>query len=902
LGIPYIYKWQQETSGTFFGLLIRLSPRWEGASPLGVLASIMLALVPLVLIFLLASYESRLVTPPTAVRLIGLRVFVLLLILFLVLCQPVVAWPQREKPREVVVIAVDRSGSMDVTDPQRPVAEKLKLALALQLGRDLTADSRLEEWIDQLGSGNGVRWVGDDEYAGNNERRGQLEQERRHQFDEICKRVDALTRSQTAKAVLADSGLVKELEGNFDVELLSFDRGMRTFKPRELTKLFEKSEDEHAGDFTNIALPLTQSLERDSKGGRVRAVILFTDGQHNPPPVAAADDDPGTVAQLLGKRAIPVFPIGLGVRPNPGEKPSAPPDVSVTLSRPPDCILKDLENAKNDNITLDAHVHVSELPPQDLRVELLLDGKVIDHKIIRHEGKDDYPVSFSTRLTREGVQRLTVRVKEVPGEGYTGNNERSALVKVVEDYCEVLLVDGEARWDYHYLAAALARDPMVKKLDRVVFQQPRLNEKLDDRELAKNGYPMRKLPPEADALAQYDCIVLGDVTPDQLPLADRKRLYDYVDKRGGTLVMVAGKRAMPLGYPAPKGSDEELDPMLKLLPITRPHAFNITDGFQLTLTDEGVKNPLLQMPGNPFLQTEAEVDKPRPLAEVEKHYWAVVGDKKPGATVLAYGAVPPLREPAQRLGQHDKQGLLVSQPVGSGKVIYVALDSTWRWRYKTGDQFHHYFWGQLVRWAASDKLLEGGGPQVRFGAAHAQYDPGDEVEVRLRMGDEASKRKLSEPRMKVLRKTDDGEEVVSVVTLKARDGQPRLLEGKIRGLAEGTYRLEPEAAELQEWLRDPADDKTPKPRPALFEISMPESKEMLNLAPDWDQMEELADAGHGKVYTAENAMDVVKALKNLQEKQEARPEIRLWEWWPVLAAVLLLLTLEWAGRKLAGLA
>ncbi len=576
--------------------------------------------------------------------------------------------------------------------------------------------------------------------------------------------------------------------------------------------------------------------------------------------------------------------------------------MSVTLNRPPDSILKDLENAKNDNITLEAHVHVSELPPQDLRVELLLDGKVIDHKIIRHEGKDDYPVSFSTRLNKEGVQRLTVRVKEVPGEGFTGNNERSALVKVVEDYCEVLLVDGEARWDYHYLAAALTRDPMVKKLDRVVFQQPRLNEKLDDRELAKNGYPLRKLPPEVDALAQYDCIVLGDVTPEQLPLADRKRLYDYVDKRGGTLVMVAGKRAMPLGYPAPAGSGEELDPILKLLPITKPHAFNITDGFQLTLTDEGVKNPLLQMPGNPFLQTEAEVDKPRPPADVEKHYWAVVGDKKPGATVLAYAAVPPMHESDQRVRQHDKQGLIVSQPVGSGKVIYVALDSSWRWRYKTGDQFHHYFWGQLVRWAASDKLLEGGGPQVRFGAAHAQYDPGDEVEVRLRLGDEAAKRKLSEAGMKVLRKTEDGEEMVSVVTLKPRDGQPRLLEGKIRGLKEGTYRLEPEAPELQEWLRDPADNKTPKPRQAMFEISMPESKEMLNLAPDWDQMEELADGGHGKVYTADNAMDVVKALKNLQEKQEVRPEIRLWEWWPALAVVLLLLTLEWAGRKLAGLA
>ena len=98
-----------------------------------------------------------------------------------------------------------------------------------------------------------------------------------------------------------------------------------------------------------------------------------------------------------------------------------------------------------------------------------------DHKTIVHDGKDEYPVKFSTRLTKEGTQRLTVRVKPVPGAGFAGNNERSALVKVVQDFCEVMLIDGEARWDYHYLAAALARDPMVKKLDRVVFDQPRLN-------------------------------------------------------------------------------------------------------------------------------------------------------------------------------------------------------------------------------------------------------------------------------------------------------------------------------------------------------------------------------------------------------------------------------------------
>ena len=36
---------------------------------------------------------------------------------------------------------------------------------------------------------------------------------------------------------------------------------------------------------------------------------------------------------------------------------------------------------------------------------------------------------------------------------------------------EVLLVDGEARWEFRYLRNALARDPRVA-LEAVVFRQP----------------------------------------------------------------------------------------------------------------------------------------------------------------------------------------------------------------------------------------------------------------------------------------------------------------------------------------------------------------------------------------------------------------------------------------------
>src|SRR5947209_1353018 len=101
----------------------------------------------------------------------------------------------------------------------------------------------------------------------------------------------------------------------------------------------------------------------------------------------------------------------------------------------------------------------------------------------------------------------------VPVAGRTlQNNRRTVQINVADDKARVLLIDGEARWEYHYLATALARDRAMK-LDRVVFLQPRLGQVAED-DLKKIGNPALALPAEPDALLNYDCIILGDVSPE----------------------------------------------------------------------------------------------------------------------------------------------------------------------------------------------------------------------------------------------------------------------------------------------------------------------------------------------------------------------------------------------------
>ncbi len=874
----------------FTGLQLALSPRWgEAPGLLAIAIWVCLALVPLALILWLARYELRLVSRPVGIFLLALRVIVLVLVWNLVFLQPVLAYPAAPKVRERVLVAVDVSGSMGVTDPQRTAAEKLRIVRALHLGRDLCPDLLLDQWLDQYAAGDTPQWVAADEYRDQPERRRQLEAERRRLHEALCKRVDDLSRGRLARLALTDdgAGLLRALAERYDLELLGFAGDAFDVRPDQLNLLDHPPEGRH-NEFTDLNIPLARGLDR---GGPVRGVILLTDGQHNPAP-GGQPTAPVALAEQLAQRQVPVYAVGLGAAPvGADHRAPPPPDVAVAAVRAPDAVLRprssDPEQAATTNVDVQATVRINGLPAQDVPVELLRDGKRLQQKVIHHDGHDrDYPVTFAASLTKEGTEQLTVRVPPVPGEGHPGNNSRSVSVKVVEDTADVLLIDGEGRWEYHYLATALARDPLVRKLDRVLFEQPRI-QRASDAELDKAGYPSRSLPGKDPGLAPYDCIVLGDVSPEQLPLDERKQLEDYVANRGGTLVIVAGKRAMPLAFPT---GGAEPDPLTKLLPVEKVHVVAPRDGFPLTLTDEGQQTPLLQMEDNPFLQTQADLLAGR--GEHQHHYWAAAGRIKPGATALAYHAGEAANlDAAARKKLREEEVILARQTYGRGRVLYVGLDTTWRWRYKVGDRLHHHFWGLLVRWAAADKLVEGGNAQVHFGATRANYGPGEEVRLLVRVDEKLPAPGKDAVRLRVLRRQGGNEEVVAVVPLERREAQPRVLDGTVRDLPAGEYRLELDAADLpKEELRE-----------ARFTVTAPESKEMAELATDWDLLERLASVSGGRALGVEGTPELAKLLTKKDVAEDKRPEYRLWEWWPTLVLLLLLLTLEWGGRKLAGL-
>ena len=160
----------------------------------------------------------------------------------------------------------------------------------------------------------------------------------------------------------------------------------------------------------------------------------------------------------------------------------------------------------------------------------------------------------------------------------------------------------------------------------------------------------------------YDASSWGRVRP-ALP-CERERLEKYVSERGGTLVLLAGKRSMPMEYL------RDGEPLAKLLPITSPKTVDAPAGFQVELTAEGGQTGFLRLDANAGLSAEIWSNLP-------PHYWAVTGRAKDVAVTLAH--VPQAGAPKDPTAARELErnnALIVRQNFGFGKVVFVGIDST----------------------------------------------------------------------------------------------------------------------------------------------------------------------------------------------------------------------------------
>jgi hypothetical protein len=855
---------------------LRLSLPFTGMpTGLRVLLTLGVVLVFLVLLFLLYRREMRLVPRRFAIALLGLRVAVIAAVFLTVALDPILARSVKEEVPGRVLIAVDRSDSMRVADPNRPLAEKLKIGKLLKLTTDLASEGQHDGWIRQAEAGGEVRFSvlgGSDE---------------RDRYLKVVKRLDETSRVTIAARILTPEGLrlVDALRAKHAVEVTAFGQdivGVPT-DPERLTAALNPTAKPGAASYTDLKLPLARAAESvgdapDSTGAKLLGVVLLTDGRHN------WGESPVTRAAELGLRKAPVYSVVIAPK-------DPPADVAVVSAQAQASTV-----FKGSVVPIEAQVRVTGWPAGKINVTLTYpdnpDGTKRDPQVevVDHNGQDaTYPITFKAKMDIPGPQPLTVTAEAGENDRFPENNKRIARVNVVKDRAKVMLIDGEARWEFHYLHTCLGRDPNMD-VRSIVFRQPRIGAIKSEDELRKLGTPARKMPDDPDVLTSYDCIILGDVEPTQFTAQDRERIEKYVAEAGGTLVLTAGKRAMPVHY-----AQEDNDPIRKLLPIKNPRAYDsgerLPEGFPLVITDEGEKSWFLSM-GDTGGENRQRWDRLPP------HHWAVAGEAKDAADVLA--ALPG--------GSPRERAVIARQSYGFGRVLYVGIDSTWRWRFRAGDYFHHRFWGQVAQWAASDRLLPvtNASGTIRFGTREPVYTGSQDVEIVVRTAESVKKlgaNALKAARVVRLPAEAGGKETpVGLVPLTNPEGRPRDLSGKVRDLTPGKYAVELDIPEWADELVGPPgpDGRATKLR-CNFEVLPPDNEELVDLAANLPLLEELASASGGKVYSIENVHELLEVLAAQTAVREYFVERPLRQSWWVFGVFIALLSLEWALRKWAGL-
>jgi hypothetical protein len=692
--------------------------------------------------------------------------------------------------------------------------------------------------------------------------------------------VEVLTRREVERRLLAGDW-IKRIAADHNVEAVGFARDLVAGTPADLAEVLRRPAP--PGDAAGLVTDWEPALERALKekgAAPVLGVVLLTDGQRN------AADEPGPAADRLAARGIPVYPVLIGS--------TVPPrDAAIAAIKAPDGVYK------GDTASVEVTVKADGFAPgTPIPVTLERPNASPLRQDVRAPADGSRPVvTFRVPLDEVGPQALAVAVAPPTADSRPGNDRRTVTVQVADDKAHVLLVDGEARWEFQYLRNALARDPRVT-VEAVVFHQPPPPSSAEPSyktALPPLPDPARKAP---DPLGAFDAIVLGDVTPRDATPEVWGRLDAYVAGRGGTLIVSPGPRSWP--------ELAGVEAVRTLLPVLDPRPVPF-DAAAIDPARPSLPPGVAVVPSPsaadawPMLQFAPDPERSRSIwLGLPKLPWVLAGRAKPGATVLA-SAGGPGNEAV------DTTAAIAAQPYGLGKVLWVGTDGTWRWRHRVGDAYHHRFWGQAVRWAASGKLTAGN-RLVRFGPERPRIAEGDGVRLQARFADDApdiTPELLVAARIFKASKPAEGPsaaptatgEAVAVVPLRIMPGQPRTFEGTAPGLPQGSYVVRLDVPQLADALKAEGAT-TPE---ASLEVAPRDTPERIELAARRDPLDRLASATGGRVFADYEADALPPLLRRLTRVETRTEETTLWDKPWALALFLALLTVEWAMRKRAGL-
>lgn len=558
-----------------------------------------------------------------------------------------------------IMVFVDASKSMGVTDDFMDLSRKLGLARA-------------------------YGWLSAGEVPTN---RPPLELLSNATLRAAVDRFDGHSRWQRVESLLLDQkeGLLPQLINKHNVELWSLADGeaQRLWLAEQSLPLPAVLPGKPESQSTDLGTAINSRLAQ--KQDARCAIVLVSDGQHN------SGVSPLEAAKIAGSRGIPFFTIGIGAAERPG-------DLAVLDVTGPETVFYE-DRIKGEILLKD------DMPPgQPFTVRIEEGGKTLFEQTLvternhRRTVEYDFPVKDLVEARKTDVQGfehislpLTMRVviPALEGEKDKTNNETLLRTRAVTQRRKLLLLEGRPRWEFRYLRNTFERDPQWEVNTLVAGTEVN--------DLWPRGNGPGKLPADREGLFAYDLIVFGEVPQNLLNDHDLELLTEFVGTRGGGLVFIDGQRDLLRGY-----AKTALGP---LFPVEWVAGKGREQPAALQLTERGATFAPLRLAADAGANAALWRGLPPP-------HWVAATHVLPGGETLLEAI----------LGQQQVPALVLRQ-FGAGKVLYLGLDEAWRWRFNVADKYHEPFWHQVANaimdppYAVLDKqaALDAGATSYREG-------------------------------------------------------------------------------------------------------------------------------------------------------------------------------------------
>lgn len=298
----------------------------------------------------------------------------------------------------------------------------------------------------------------------------------------------------------------------------------------------------------------------------------------------------------------------------------------------------------------------------------------------------------------------------------------------------------------------------------------------------------------------------------------------------------------------------------------------------LELTPEGTQAQALRLEPDTALNaaTWAQLLPPSHLAPI---------DVVPGADTVLVQAV------VGRDGD-ERWPVVLTRRVGAGWVWYSAMDETWRWRRDFESLYQERYWHQVTHrvveplYAAEDRYVSLGVDQVVVQA-------GQQVPVRVRIRDEQGEPRTSAESVVYLTNMQ-GERVAQVdLTPDAAEGG-RFTGEVAANLPPGVYQVGVSVQGISE------ADLLAK---TLITIRGGDEAtgELADLTLNLDMLQQVAKSTGGRVLREHQADQLVPLLEGLSYSTKQQAVRKLWQGWPWFSAVVVLLGLELLLRRRLGM-